>query len=335
MTHDGDSKPLPGAVCTIHTANEGAIAQAGARLRSGGLVAFPTETVYGLGADARNGQAVARIFEAKGRPRFNPVIVHVPDLAQAAEIGRISPHAERLALAFWPGPLTLVVERTMGCGLSDLVSAGLPTVAIRVPDHPVARALLRAADRPLAAPSANRSGHVSATRAEHVARDFAHHDVMILDGGPTAFGLESTIVGVTGDDAILMRSGAIETGVIEQVLGRVLPRAGETGDRPNAPGQLASHYAPKARLRLNATDARAGEALLAFGAVVPACAGQIINLSAAGNLIEAAANLFASLRALDDGGVSAIAVVPIPDEGLGEAINDRLRRAAAPRPPGA
>ena len=335
MTHDGDSKPLPGAVCTIHTANEGAIAQAGARLRSGGLVAFPTETVYGLGADARNGQAVARIFEAKGRPRFNPLIVHVPDLAQAAEIGRISPHAERLALAFWPGPLTLVVERTMGCGLSDLVSAGLPTIAIRVPDHPVARALLRAADRPLAAPSANRSGHVSATRAEHVARDFAHHDVMILDGGPTAFGLESTIVGVTGDDAILMRSGAIETGVIEQVLGRVLPRAGETGDRPNAPGQLASHYAPKARLRLNATDARAGEALLAFGAVVPACAGQNINLSAAGNLIEAAANLFASLRALDDGGVSAIAVMPIPDEGLGEAINDRLRRAAAPRPPGA
>ena len=335
MTHDGDSKPLPGAVCTIHTANEGAIAQAGARLRSGGLVAFPTETVYGLGADARNGQAVARIFEAKGRPRFNPLIVHVPDLAQAAEIGRISPHAERLALAFWPGPLTLVVERTMGCGLSDLVSAGLPTIAIRVPDHPVARALLLAANRPLAAPSANRSGHVSATRAEHVARDFARHDVMILDGGPTAFGLESTIVGVTGDDAILMRSGAIETGVIEQVLGRVLPRAGETGDRPNAPGQLASHYAPKARLRLNATDARAGEALLAFGAVVPACAGQIINLSAAGNLIEAAANLFASLRALDDGGVSAIAVMPIPDEGLGEAINDRLRRAAAPRPPGA
>ena len=335
MTHDGDSKPLPGAVCTIHTANEGAIAQAGARLRSGGLVAFPTETVYGLGADARNGQAVARIFEAKGRPRFNPLIVHVPDLAQAAEIGRISPHAERLALAFWPGPLTLVVERTMGCGLSDLVSAGLPTIAIRVPDHPVARALLLAANRPLAAPSANRSGHVSATRAEHVARDFAHHDVMILDGGPTAFGLESTIVGVTGDDAILMRSGAIETGVIEQVLGRVLPRAGETGDRPNAPGQLASHYAPKARLRLNATDARAGEALLAFGAVVPACAGQNINLSAAGNLIEAAANLFASLRALDDGGVSAIAVMPIPDEGLGEAINDRLRRAAAPRPPGA
>lgn len=331
MTHDGDSKPRPGSVCTIHPADEGAIARAGERLRSGALVAFPTETVYGLGADARNGEAVARIFQAKGRPRFNPLIVHVPDLAQAAGIGQISKQAERLALAFWPGPLTLVVERRAGCGLSDLVSAGLPTVAIRVPDHPVARALLRAADRPLAAPSANRSGHVSATRAEHVARDFAQHNLMIIDGGPTAFGLESTIVGVTGDNAVLLRSGAIETGVIEQVLGRSLLRSGEVGDRPNAPGQLASHYAPRAHLRLNVTEVRADEALLAFGAVVPASRGQIINLSLRANLIEAAANLFASLRALDDAGTGAIAVMPIPDEGLGEAINDRLRRAAAPR----
>lgn len=331
MTLDGGSKPLPGAGSTILPASEAAIAQAGERLRSGALVAFPTETVYGLGADARNGQAVARIFEAKGRPRFNPLIVHVSDLAQAAEIARISTHAERLALAFWPGPLTLVVERRAASGLSDLVSAGLSTIAIRVPDHPVARALLRAADRPLAAPSANRSGHVSATRAGHVAQDFAQHNIMILDGGPTAFGLESTIVGVTGDDAVLLRSGAIETSVIEQVLGRALARVGEMGDRPNAPGQLASHYAPRAHLRLNATEVRAGEVLLAFGAVVPACGGQMINLSPAGNLIEAAANLFASLRALDERGTGAIAVMPIPDEGLGEAINDRLRRAAAPR----
>ena len=332
MTHDGDSKPLRTEFSNVHPANEDAITQAGERLRSGALVAFPTETVYGLGADARNGQAVARIFEAKGRPRFNPLIVHVADLAHAEQIGQFPAEARRLALAFWPGPLNLVVERRADCAIADLVSAGLPTIAIRVPDHPVARALLRAADRPLAAPSANRSGHVSATRAEHVARDFAQHDVMILDGGPTAFGLESTIVGVTGDGAVLLRTGAIETGVIEQVLGRSLLRAGEMGDRPNAPGQLASHYAPKAHLRLNATDVRAGEALLAFGAVVTASSAQIINLSPAANLIEAAANLFASLRALDDSGAGAIAVMPIPDAGLGEAINDRLRRAAATRP---
>ena len=334
MTNDGDRKPQRRANCSVYPANDSTIAHAGLRLRAGDLVAFPTETVYGLGADARNGQAVARIFQAKGRPRFNPLIVHVPDLAGAEEIGQISDQARRLALAFWPGPLTLVVERRADCGLSDLVSAGLPTIAIRVPDHPVARALLRAAGRPLAAPSANRSGHVSATRAEHVAQDFAGHDVMILDGGPTAWGLESTIVGMTGDEAVLLRSGAIEASDIERALGRPLLRPGDLsgmGDRPNAPGQLASHYAPRAQLRLNATDVRPGEALLAFGAVVPASDVRAINLSPAGDLIEAAANLFAALRALDDSGAGAIAVMPIPQEGLGEAINDRLRRAAAPR----
>ena len=332
MTNRGDSKP-PGDCKppAVRAADPAAIAEAARLLRSGQLVAFPTETVYGLGADAGNGKAVARIFEAKGRPRFNPLIVHVPDLASAERLGRFSEKARWLAASFWPGPLTLVVERRAGCGLSDLVSAGLPSLAIRVPDHPIARALLDATGRPLAAPSANRSGHVSATRAQHVANDFGPSVSLILDGGPTAHGLESTVLDVTGEWIMVLRPGAVAAETIAEVLGEKIGRAGDAGDMPTSPGQLASHYAPQAALRLNATTVTPGEALLAFGANVPAASGPAFNLSPAGDLMEAAANLFAALRALDQSGATIIAVMPIPDRGLGEAINDRLQRAAAPR----
>jgi L-threonylcarbamoyladenylate synthase len=315
----------------IVKASDEAIRAAAEHLRAGRLVAFPTETVYGLGADATNGQAVAAIFAAKGRPRFNPLIVHVLGVAQASEHAAFTPLARQLADAFWPGPLTLVLERRAQSPLSDLVTGGLTTLAMRAPDHPVARALLEATGRPLAAPSANRSGRISPTQAAHVLSDLGDKAAMILDGGPTAHGLESTVIDARGEAPVLLRSGAVTAETIEAVLGQPLLRAQMTTERPNAPGRLASHYAPDAKVRLGATDVRNGEALLAFGANVPPSSGPVINLSPSGDLIEAAANLFAALRALDARGADTIAVMPIPDAGIGEAINDRLRRAAAPR----
>jgi L-threonylcarbamoyladenylate synthase len=316
----------------VVAANAVSIAAAAKALRAGTLVAFPTETVYGLGADATNGLAVARIFEAKGRPRFNPLIVHVPSLEHAGLLSHITPLALQLAQAFWPGPLTLVLQKRAAGGLSDLVTAGLDTVAIRVPDHPLAKALLVETGRPLAAPSANRSGHVSATQARHVDADLSDRVALVLDGGATAHGIESTILDATGNGAVLLRSGAVPADTIEAVLGQELTRHLEAGNKPNAPGQLASHYAPLARVRLNATSSEPGEAVLAFGPVPLKADGPAFNLSPSGDLIEAASNLFAALRVLDAARPASIAVMPIPEFGLGEAINDRLRRAAAPRP---
>ncbi|HEX2840000.1 L-threonylcarbamoyladenylate synthase [Hyphomicrobium sp.] len=314
-------------------ADQTAIEAAGRLLRQGALVAFPTETVYGLGADATNGRAVAAIFETKGRPRFNPLIVHVPDLEHAEKIAVLSPSARKLAALFWPGPLTLVLKRRADAAVSDLVSAGLDTIAIRVPGHPVAQALLAAAERPLAAPSANRSGRVSPTTAQHVLEDFEGRLGMVLDGGSTPHGLESTVLDASGDETVvLLRPGAVPREEIEAVLGRPLGEGPASDDvHPTSPGQLASHYAPEAAMRLDATEVRPGEALLAFGAEVPTTDGPSLNLSPRGDLVEAAAGLFASLRALDRTGAKTIAVMPIPEHGLGEAINDRLRRAAAPR----
>jgi L-threonylcarbamoyladenylate synthase len=315
----------------VREASPETIAAAAEALRAGRLVAFPTETVYGLGADATNGTAVAGIFAAKGRPRFNPLIVHVPDLATAEALARFDGPARRLAAAFWPGGLTLVLPKRADCPIADLTTAGLDTVAIRVPSHPVALALLVAARLPLAGPSANRSGHVSPTRPEHVRDDLGDRVSLILDAGPTPIGLESTVLTVRGDAVAMLRPGAVTAEAIEAALGARVLR--ETADeaRPQSPGQLASHYAPRARLRLNAGTIRADEALLAFGDEVPAHNGPLVNLSPRGDLKEAAANLFAGLRRLDATGTSGIAVMPIPQIGLGEAINDRLQRAAAPR----
>ena len=301
-------------------ADAAGIAQAARLLLQGGLAAFPTETVYGLGADATNGEAVAGIFAAKGRPHFNPLIVHVADLAAAQRQAVFNPLAEKLAARFWPGALTLVLPRTASATVSLLVSAGLDTVALRVPSHPVARALLAAADRPIAAPSANASGRVTATSAAHVAAELGDRVDLILDGGAAPLGLESTVIGFDdGASAVLLRPGAIAREEIEAVTG---PLAA-AGSKIQSPGQLESHYAPQARLRLNAARAEAGEALLGFGPVADAW----LNLSPAGDLKEAAANLFSMLRDMDSQ-VNAIAVSPIPETGLGEAINDRLRRGA-------
>ncbi|MGE0023045.1 MAG: L-threonylcarbamoyladenylate synthase [Hyphomicrobium sp.] len=317
----------------VRPADSEAIEAAGRLLVAGELVALPTETVYGLAGDATNGEAVARIFATKGRPRFNPLIVHVPDVPAALRIAVVTGAALKLAQAFWPGPLTLVMTRRPEAGLSDLVSAGLDSIAVRVPAHPIARAVLAVAGRPLAAPSANRSGRVSPTTAQHVADDLGHDVRLILDGGATQHGLESTVVDVTAQEhATLLRPGALPREAIEAVLGEKLADGPASDDvHPSSPGQLASHYAPDAALRLDATDVRPGEALLAFGSQVPATRGPVINLSPSGDLIEAAAALFSALRALDQGGSTVIAVMPIPAHGLGEAINDRLRRAAAPR----
>lgn len=332
MPNTGDSKPPAlSFTAAVRRPDDAAVLEAGQLIRDGRLVAFPTETVYGLGADATNSRAVAGIFAAKGRPTFNPLIVHVPSLGHAERLGTFSRDALLLAGAFWPGPLTIIVTRAPNSGISDLVSAGLPSIAMRVPDHPLAQALMRAADRPLAAPSANRSGHVSATTAAHVADDLGSSVATILDGGSTRHGLESTVVDATGDGIALLRPGAISVETLEAVLGTPVLRPTANASAPASPGQLESHYAPRAALRLNAISVEAGEALLAFGANVPAVTGPAINLSAAGDLVEAAANLFAALRTLDASGVAAIAVMPIPNEGLGEAINDRLNRAAAPR----
>lgn len=309
------------AASIMPAADPSAIAHAAAFLRAGRLIAFPTETVYGLGADATDGEAVAAIFAAKGRPSFNPLIVHVASLAEAESHVDLPAAARRLAEALWPGPLTLVGPRRAESPLSLLVSAGLDTVAVRVPSHPVAMALLQIAQTPIAAPSANLSGRVSATTAQHVAEGLGDKADLILDAGAAPLGLESTVIGFDGDAPVLLRPGAITREEIEAVIG---PLAA-ADDTIRSPGQLESHYAPAAALRLNAGAAEGDELLLGFGNVE--CA---MNLSPRGDLKEAAANLFAMLRALDLEG-RPIAVSPIPDQGLGEAINDRLARAAAPR----
>lgn len=306
-----------------------AIADAARALRGGGLVAFPTETVYGLGGDATSDAAVARIFVAKGRPRFNPLIVHVPGLAEAEAIALFDERARQAARRFWPGPLTLVLPRRAG-GVSLLACAGLDTVAIRVPAHPVAQALLRATCRPLAAPSANRSGRVSPTEAAHVAAEFGDGVALVLDGGHCAVGVESTVLDLAGASPTLLRPGGVTVEALTEALGPI-EVAGADPAAPRSPGQLASHYAPALPLRMNALDARPGEALLAFGTTVPDGFAAVLNLSPRGDLVEAAANLFAMLRRLDRCDLTGIAVTPIPEHGLGRAINDRLCRAAAPR----
>jgi L-threonylcarbamoyladenylate synthase len=306
-------------------------------LRGGGLVAFPTETVYGLGADATSGVAVAKLYAAKGRPAFNPLIAHVSDLAAARQIARFNDAANRLA-AFWPGPLTLVLPKNPGCPVSELATAGLETIAVRVPAHPVAHDLLAIFGRPIVAPSANRSGHVSPTEAQHVLADLDGRVDLVLDGGSTLVGVESSIVACIDNSTQLLRPGGLPRANLEGALGHpLMPEVAAINDgdeAPIAPGMLISHYAPRARIRLNADRVRAGEAVLAFGANYPMGgqqAAMLLNLSERGDLVEAAANLFSYLRALDASGVASIAVVPVPFEGLGEAINDRLARAAAPR----
>jgi L-threonylcarbamoyladenylate synthase len=306
----------------------GGYTRASAILAEGGLVAFPTETVYGLGGDARNDMAVARIFEAKGRPRFNPLIVHVDSVETAKRYVEWSETADRMASAFWPGPLTMVLPIRHDTGLSPLVTAELSTLAIRVPEHPVARALLAEFNGPVAAPSANPSGKISPTTAEHVDKGLSGRIEAILDGGACGVGLESTILGLAGTPTLL-RPGGLPVEALEQALGENLALH-QSGDPLTAPGQMTSHYAPGASIRLNATTLNAGEMLLGFGPVEPVEA--TMNLSPAGDLTEAAANLFHHLHAMDTLGAEIIAVSPIPDHGLGRAINDRLRRAAAPRP---
>jgi L-threonylcarbamoyladenylate synthase len=323
----------------VARASPSAIEQAKSILAAGGLVAFPTETVYGLGADASNDSAVAKLFAAKERPYFNPLIAHVADLAAARRLAHFDAEALKLAEAFWPGPLTLVLPKLRGCPVGQLATSGLDTIAVRVPNHPVARDILAAFGKPVVAPSANRSGQVSPTSAEHVQADLAGRIDFIVDGGASPIGLESTILASIGHTALL-RPGAIPRAIVEHFLGHDIAVAATADDaaggerRPVAPGMLVSHYAPCATLRMNAVTVAPGEALLAFGPTLPQSAGNarmILNLSGRGDLVEAAANLFNYLRELDGAGVDSIAVMPVPDESLGEAINDRLRHAAAPR----
>jgi len=321
----------------ILPAGEAAVAAAARSLAEGGLVAFPTETVYGLGADAGNATAIARLYQAKGRPAFNPLIAHLSDLGAAQRIAHFDATALLLAKAFWPGPLTLVLPKTTDCAVADLATAGLDTIAVRLPAHPVARDILRAFGGPVVAPSANLSGHVSPTTAAHVQSDLSGRIDLIVDGGPVAVGVESTIVGCF-EELRLLRPGGLPRGEIERVLGRALLQAPQDANndsgQPLAPGMLASHYAPRTAVRLNASSVEPGEALLAFGpATVPGvdAATSVMNLSARGDLNEAAANLFGYLRTLDTKGAHRIAVMPVPGHELGEAINDRLRRAATAR----
>jgi L-threonylcarbamoyladenylate synthase len=298
------------------------IALAAEILSEGGLVAIPTETVYGLAADAANPEAVARLYEAKGRPRFNPLIAHISSWEMAEREAEFSPLARACAEAFWPGPLTLVLPAKSSGRVSELARAGLETLAVRWPKHRAAAALIEVFGRPLVAPSANRSGHVSPTRAEHVAEDLGERISLILDGGPCDVGMESTILGFQDGEPVLLRPGGVATETISAKLGRsVRPYSGHAGI--NAPGQMKSHYSPRARLRLNAMAREDGEGFLAFGPFVPGD----LSLSTSGDLVEAAANLFEMLRSLDTQ-FERIAVSPIPATGLGEAINDRLERAA-------
>jgi len=294
-------------------------------LRVGGLVGIPTETVYGLAADATNGVAVAGIYAAKKRPSFNPLISHIASIEMAEELVVFTSLARKLAEAFWPGPLTLVLPRAANCPVNELASAGLDTLAVRMPAHPVAQDLIRQFGGPVVAPSANPSGGVSPTTAAHVASGLGDRIDLVLDGGAAKVGLESTVIGFDGETPVLLRKGGLPRRDIEAITGRLSDV--RPGAATSSPGMLASHYAPSARLRLNALQAKQGEEWLGFGRF----AGTRLNLSPAGNLTEAAANLFAYLRELDGSGATHIAVAPIPDEGLGEAINDRLNRAAAPR----
>ncbi|MCW5734701.1 MAG: threonylcarbamoyl-AMP synthase [Enhydrobacter sp.] len=305
------------------------LAEAARLIRAGELVAFPTETVYGLGADATNERAVAKIFEAKGRPHFNPLISHVTDAAEAERFVVWSETADRLAAKFWPGPLTLVLPRSSGSAIALLTTAGLDSVAIRAPAHPMALALIRAAGCPIAAPSANRSGGVSPTRAEHVAESLGGRVSLILDGGRCTIGVESTVLDLTGETPTLLRPGGATREAIEAAIGPIaLSHVLPTGDAARkSPGQLASHYAPSRPVRLEASSVAPDEGLLAFGTPLPG-ARLTLNLSPHRDLTEAAANLFAQLRALDRPEIARIAVMPIPQTGLGLAINDRLRRAA-------
>jgi len=314
-----------------------AVAAAARALTEGGLVAFPTETVYGLGADATNPAAIARLYQAKGRPSFNPLIAHVIDLETGMRIGHFNAQATALAEAFWPGPLTLVLPKTMHCTIADLATAGLDTVAIRVPAHQIAQEILRNFGKPVVAPSANLSGRVSPTTAAHVQNDLTGKIDLIINGGHVEVGVESTIVGCF-DAPMLLRPGGLPRDEIERVLGmKLLPPPEHPNNdmsQPLAPGMLASHYAPRTRVRLNVRSVDADEALLAFGpTAVPGidAASAVMNLSARGDLNEAATHLFDYLRTLDAKGARAIAVMPVPHHGLGEAINDRLRRAAVAR----
>lgn len=310
---------------TIEAASRQSIDRAAQLLRDGGLVVMPTETVYGLAGDATNARAVAAIYAAKGRPQFNPLISHLPSHERARRHGVFPPAADKLAQAFWPGALTMVLARRDDSPIAELACAGLATVALRVPAHPIAHALLGAVDRPLAAPSANRSGRLSPTQASHAVEELGDAVAIVLDGGPCTMGVESTVIALDAAGATLLRPGAIPRAAIEDVVGPL--RAPSTGSAPASPGMLESHYAPRARLRLNASRAEPEERYLAFG---PGSGGDL-NLSPSGDLVEAAANLFAFLRALDATEANTIAVAPIPESGLGEAINDRLSRAAVRR----
>lgn len=314
------------ALPRVRSADAAGIAAGAACLKAGGLVAFPTETVYGLGADATDDRAVARIYAAKGRPTFNPLIVHGPAVEALRSLVIWDARAEAVAAAFWPGPLTLVLPRAADCPVSPLASAGLETLALRVPSHPVARALLEAAGLPVAAPSANRSNALSPTEAAHVVASLGGAVDLVLDGGPCAVGLESTVVDLSGAVPLLLREGGLPREVLRQRLPDLASPA--AGAAIKSPGMLAKHYAPDCPLRLNARDVLPGEALLAFGPDAPA-AEIVLNLSEAGDPVEAAANLFRHLHALNERRPAGIAVMPIPEAGLGRAINDRLRRAAA------
>lgn len=336
-----DGADVPVRTTRVLAADAAGIAEAARVLAAGGLVALPTETVYGLACDATDPRAVASLYAAKGRPSFNPLIAHVPDVAAAGRVGTLTPAAQTLAARFWPGPLTLVVPAFEG-STSALARAGLASVAIRVPAHAVAQAVLRAAGRPIAAPSANRSGHVSPTTAAHVRADLDGRIDLILDAGPCPVGVESTILDCTGATPVLLRPGGLPREAIEAALGCPLASpAARSPDEPGseaaplAPGMLASHYAPSVPVRLGAREVKPGEALLTFAGARPPgfeTAVACRDLSPSGDLVEAAAQLFAFLRELDASGARAIAVVQLPRHGLGEAIADRLRRAAAPRP---
>jgi L-threonylcarbamoyladenylate synthase len=335
-------------VTRVARASVGAVKDARSVLAAGGLVAFPTETVYGLGADATNDKAVARLYAVKERPSINPLIAHVADLAAAEKLAAFNDAALRLAKAFWPGPLTLVLPKAAGCPVGLLATAGLDTIAVRVPGHPVAHQILAAFGRPVVAPSANRSGEVSTTTAPHVLHDLRDRIELLINDGPAPLGIESTIIACI-DKPTLLRPGAIDRAAIEKVLGAPLDASGHHGHAhrghgkshpsshqpaPVAPGMLASHYAPRTPLRLDAANVSPDEALLAFGSTAPVGAADAVatlNLSPRGDLVEAATRLFAHLRSLDTEGATAIAVAPIPAHGIGEAINDRLRHAAAPR----
>lgn len=326
--------PSSGPVKTqVLPADAEGIETAARLLREGQLVAFPTETVYGLGADATNPVAIAALYAAKGRPAFNPLIAHVASVEEALGLGIFSPVARKLAEAFWPGPLTLVVPLSPAGPVCELARAGLESLAIRVPDHPVAQAVLKAAGCPIAAPSANRSGHVSPSCAAHVIGDLQGRIAAVVEGGPTRVGVESTIIAVLDNEVAMLRPGGLPREAIEAVLGQALAVGRDAGSQPLAPGRLASHYAPEHALRLGATHIEEGEACLAFGpeGIEGAHPGLTLNLSPTGDLAEAASRLYAFLRQLDALPSRGMAVAPIPSEGLGEAINDRLKRAAAPR----